>query len=97
MPRKILTIEYDTDQDFFGSEGDEPLLGCLANEFDNNKIIARLEEGDTIRLEREIVQACPAWDPDELINASRALLTAFGSDASDWPRPYLLALERALP
>lgn len=49
MARKRLTIEYDTDQDFFGSEDnplDESLRGYLVNEFNNHDLVATLYEED---------------------------------------------------
>lgn len=53
MARKILTIEYDTDQDFFlWGNGDESLLGYLANEFDNNNLVATLTEEDAPAVSR---------------------------------------------
>jgi len=99
MTRKTLTIEYDTNQKFFEG-GDDSLLGYLANEFDNDGIVARLEEGDTVRLPRTIDRAARLRALQVAVerfedNAKHAVLTGRKVDYAP-PPPWFAPLVRDL-
>ena len=98
MARKILTIEYDTDQDFFGSEDhedDKSLLGYLVNEFDNDEIVATLREDnapapDRLEALQDAVAAFESGLKEKILNP-----LAY-PELPDWIRPLTRDLHAAL-
>lgn len=101
MARKILTIEYDTDQDFFGSEdnpGDDTLQGYLVNEFDNAGIVASLYEVDAPETtpERRLEGLQDALKQFE-DNYKHAILTPLTyPEPPEWLKPLVRDLHAAL-
>jgi len=108
MARRTLTIEYDLNQDFFlrpdgtAQDADGTLLDYLTNEFDNAGIIARIEEGDTVRLPRTIDRAKRLEALQDAIkrfedNYKHAVLTPLAyPEPPLWTRPLVRDLHSAL-
>lgn len=92
MARKILTIEFDTDQDFFNTDDGGSMFDYLTNEFDNAGIVARLEEGDTVRLEA-LQDAVKQFED----NYKHAVLTPLTyPEPPEWLKPLTRDLHAAL-
>ena len=80
MARKILTIEYDTDQQFFDA-GDESLLGYLVNEFNNHDLVASLHEVDAPEpADQETPLVLPPISPEQRLHALQDAVAQFNDN-----------------